>query len=98
MPELLTKHPDIVIELLLETGRVKLDEEKTILTKCPDSQFLRVYDKRGEFIGELCVYDISKIDEMTQFGCDDVAKSSKKCSLCKKSGHNKSNQNFHPKL
>ena len=96
MPELLTKHPDIVIDLLLKTGQVKLNKKKTILTDCPDSQFLSVFDTNGEFIGEFCIYDLSKIDHMTQFGCNDVINNSKKCSLCQQSGHNKANRRFHP--
>ena len=96
MPELLTKHPDIVIDLLLQTGKVKLSKKKTILKKCPDAQFLQVFDQNGQFVGEFCVYDLSQIDKMTQFECNDLTSQSKKCSLCKKTGHNRSNSRFHP--
>ena len=35
MPEILTKHPQIVIDLLLKTGRVKRSTNKQILRDCP---------------------------------------------------------------
>ena len=97
MPELLTKHPKIVIDLLLQTGKIKLTKKKQILKSCPDTQFLQVFDKDNQFIGELCVYDLSDIDNLTQFSCDDIITNSKKCSLCQAAGHNKANKKFHPK-
>jgi len=61
MPELLTKHPDVVIKILNDAGGICAQgAEQKILTACPAERFCSLPT------GELCVYDLSNVAEMTQ--------------------------------
>ena len=84
MPELLTKHPKIVREVLA-SGGIKCGVQKRItpkiLTKCPPDSFCSLPG------GELCIYGLDQAHQMTQFHC----------SSCGLPGHRKNNRRFHPK-
>ena len=61
MPEVITKHPDVVKEVLQSGGALcGVGAEQKILTKCPRDQFCSLPG------GEMCVYPVSGIPEMTQ--------------------------------
>lgn len=61
MPELLTKYPEVVIDILKKNG-AKCNEGKPqkILTSCPSDKFCSLKT------GELCVYGIKDAANMTQ--------------------------------
>ena len=102
MPEILTKHPGIVKDILnsskdIECG--KLGVKPQILKKCPAKQFCTLPQ------GELCIYDYRDIDKMTQLSRDDLLNNRKgrssgrrcsRCSICKSTTHIKSNKKYHP--
>lgn len=68
MPELLTKHPTVVIDVLESTGaRCGDGLPQKILTKCPREAFCALPG------GELCVYGLDEVDAMTQIDTDDLA-------------------------
>ena len=97
MPEILTKHPDIVKKILKNTGKIKCNKNinKQILKNCPNNSFCALPT------GELCIYDYKNINKMTQINAKNIVKHSKKvggrrhCSLCGSSSHIKSNKHFH---
>lgn len=61
MPELLTKHPAIVKEVLESAGaRCGRGAPQKILTRCPREQFCALPG------GELCVYGAEGLPQMTQ--------------------------------
>lgn len=61
MPELLTQHPEVAIKVLKDA---KIDcgtgAPQKILTTCPKEQFCSLPT------GELCLYDTTQINQMTQ--------------------------------
>jgi hypothetical protein len=61
MPEVVTKHPDVVKQVLASAGaRCGAGEPQRILTKCPREQFCALPG------GEICVYGVDGVDSMTQ--------------------------------
>ncbi len=91
MPEILTKHPEIVADILNRTKRVRCGKGDIpeILTQCPAHQFCVVPD-----IGEFCIYGEDQLSKMTQIKRTKICRRS--CSLCGKKGHIRSNRKFHP--
>lgn len=61
MPELLTQHPEVALKILKDA---KIDcgtgAPQKILTTCPKEQFCSLPT------GELCLYDTTQINQMTQ--------------------------------
>ena len=68
MPEILTKHPEIVKKILHEScgAQCGTGASQQILKSCPRRNFCALKT------GELCVYGLDEIDTMTQFGRDDI--------------------------
>jgi hypothetical protein len=61
MPEILTKHPDVVMNILKQNGiACRAGGTPRILTKCPAEGFCK---PQG---GEFCVYGLDQIHLMTQ--------------------------------
>jgi hypothetical protein len=61
MPEVITKHPDIVLEVLQSAGaRCGVGEQQKILTRCPRERFCALPG------GEICVYTPRELQTMTQ--------------------------------
>lgn len=61
MPEVVTKHPDVVKEVLQSAGaKCGAGAPQKILTKCPREQFCALPG------GEVCVYGVGDIGRMTQ--------------------------------
>lgn len=61
MPEIITKHPEIVKEVLKSAGaKCDAGAPQKILTKCPPAQFCALPG------GEICVYAVSGVPDMTQ--------------------------------
>lgn len=67
MPEIITKYPDITLDLLKSSG-AKCGEGvvQKILTKCPVERFCALPN------GEICVYGIDEIDKMTQVSVSEI--------------------------
>lgn len=64
MPELITVHPDVVMQILRETPAVYCGYDAPrpkILTSCPQSQFCSLPT------GEVCIYTPDQINQTTQF-------------------------------
>lgn len=61
MPEQLTKHPDVTLQVLRSTG-AKCGEgaKQEILTACPAPRFCKLPG------GELCVFGLPETSQMTQ--------------------------------
>ena len=61
MPEQLTKHPDVTLQVLKSTG-AKCGEgaPQEILTSCPSNRFCKLPG------GEVCVYGLPDASKMTQ--------------------------------
>ncbi|WAS97401.1 hypothetical protein [Nannocystis punicea] len=68
MPEILTRHPNTVIQVL-ESAGAKCGEgaPQKILTTCPAESFCALPG------GETCVYDVADVGEMTQISAADLA-------------------------
>jgi hypothetical protein len=68
MPEVLTKHPDVVLSVL-KGGGARCGEglPQKILTKCPPARFCKTSS------GELCVYGLDDLSNMTQVRPEDLA-------------------------
>jgi hypothetical protein len=61
MPEVITKHPDVVKQVLESAGaKCGVGAPQKILEKCPREQFCSLPG------GEICVYGVRGIAEMTQ--------------------------------
>lgn len=61
MPEVITKHPDVVKEVVQSAGaKCGTGAPQKILTKCPREQFCAFPG------GELCVYSPNDVEKMTQ--------------------------------
>jgi hypothetical protein len=68
MPEIVSKHPDIVIQLLKNNGaKCNVGATQTILKNCPKEQFCALNN------GEICVYGINDVKQMTQLSPADFA-------------------------
>lgn len=67
MPEIITKYPDIVLQILRESG-AKCGEGaiQRILTACPQERFCSLPT------GELCVYGLNEISKMTQINIGEI--------------------------
>lgn len=61
MPEQLTKHPEVTLQVLRSAGaRCGEGAKQDILTQCPAPRFCKLPG------GELCVYGLSDASKMTQ--------------------------------
>ena len=66
MPEVLTKHPDVSLQVLLSTGaRCSDGALQEILTTCPAERFCKLPG------GEICVYGLGDAKQMTQITASD---------------------------
>ena len=67
MPEQLTKHPEVTIQVLRSAG-VKCGEGSVqeILTKCPADSFCKLPG------GEICVYGLADASKMTQISTSEL--------------------------
>lgn len=69
MPELITKYPDIVLQILHESGiECGTGSMQRILTSCPAENFCSLPT------GELCVYGLDEISQMTQISSSEIAR------------------------
>jgi hypothetical protein len=67
MPEILTKHPDVVRGLLEKAGgKCGPGQTQEILKQCPPAQFCTVPG------GEMCIYGIADKAAMTQISAADL--------------------------
>ncbi|HLB42342.1 MAG TPA: hypothetical protein VJN02_05765 [Gammaproteobacteria bacterium] len=61
MPEIVTKHPKVVLKLLSDSGAsCGVGAKQNILINCPPENFCALS------MGELCVYDVKHIATMHQ--------------------------------
>jgi hypothetical protein len=68
MPETITKYPDISLEILGKSGmECGTGAAQQILTACPPERFC------SSPVGEICVYGLEEIPQMTQISTHDVA-------------------------
>lgn len=66
MPEILTKYPEVVITVLKSGGaKCNVGVKQQILTRCPPDHFCALPS------GEICVYDLKTIAQMTQINPSD---------------------------
>ena len=69
MPEQITKYPEVTLKVLKESGaRCGEGTKQKILTHCPPEQFCALPN------GEICVYGIDQIPQMTQIKTDELAR------------------------
>ncbi|MFA4820217.1 MAG: hypothetical protein WC613_04660 [Candidatus Aenigmatarchaeota archaeon] len=68
MPEIITKYPDIVLQILRESGaECGTGAAQKILTACPPERFCSLPT------GEICVYGLNEIPQMTQISAGEIA-------------------------
>ena len=68
MPEIITKYPDIVLQVLRESGaECGAGAVQKILTACSPEQFCSLPT------GEICVYGLDEIPKMTQISSAEIA-------------------------
>jgi hypothetical protein len=68
MPEQISKYPDVTIEVLKSAGAVcGQGGPQNILKQCPAKQFCALPG------GEICVYGINQIPQMTQITLQELA-------------------------
>jgi hypothetical protein len=68
MPEQITKFPDVTLRVLKSAGAVCGEgATQKILTKCPAERFCALPS------GEICVYGIDEIPQMTQIDVHEIA-------------------------
>ena len=68
MPEIITKYPDIVLQILRESGiECGTGAAQRILTTCPPENFC------SSPTGEICIYSLSEIPQMTQISSAEIA-------------------------
>ena len=68
MPEQISKYPEVTLEVLKGAGAVCGEgAPQKILTQCPGEQFCSLPT------GEICVYGIDDIPEMTQITSQELA-------------------------
>ena len=69
MPEQISKYPEVTIKILKEAGaRCGEGVEQKILKKCPPERFCSLPT------GEVCVYGIEDIPQMTQISTQELAR------------------------
>ena len=69
MPEQITKYPEVTLKVLKESGaRCGEGAKQKILTHCPREQFCALPS------GEICVYGIEQISQMTQIKTEELAR------------------------
>lgn len=69
MPEQITKYPEVTIKVLTGAGsRCGEGAEQNILTQCPRKRFCALPS------GEVCVYGIEEIPQMTQITANELAR------------------------
>jgi hypothetical protein len=69
MPEQITKYPEVTLKVLKESGaRCREGTKQKILTHCPSEQFCALPS------GEICVYGIDQIPQMTQIKTAELAR------------------------
>jgi hypothetical protein len=67
MPEIITKYPDIVLQILRESGaECGTGAAQRILTACPPERFCSLPT------GEICVYGLNEIPKMTQISAAEI--------------------------
>ena len=77
MPEQISKYPDVTIKVLQGAGaRCGEGAKPKILTKCPPERFCSLPT------GEICVYGIKDIPQMTQINREELAR-----IVCPPGGH-----------
>ena len=68
MPEQISKYPDVTLKVLKEAGaHCGEGAKQKILTQCPREQFCALPS------GEICVYGIDQIPQMTQIKTEELA-------------------------
>lgn len=68
MPEQISKYPEVTLKVLKGTGAICGEgAEQKILAKCPQERFCSLKT------GEICVYGISEIPQMTQVTTEEIA-------------------------
>jgi hypothetical protein len=66
VPEQLTKHPDVTLQVLRSGGaQCGAGASQEILTACPAARFCKLPG------GELCVYGLNETTRMTQIGASE---------------------------
>lgn len=69
MPEQISKYPEVTLRVLKGAGaRCGEGVERKILTKCPPQRFCSLPT------GEICVYGIKDIPQMTQISAQELAR------------------------
>jgi hypothetical protein len=69
MPEQISKYPDVTLKVLKDLGAVCGEgAPQEILTQCPAKRFCSLPT------GEICVYGIDEIPQMTQIKLQELAK------------------------
>ncbi len=69
MPEQISKYPEVTLEVLKGAGaRCGEGAEQKILTRCPPERFCSLPT------GEVCVYGIEQIPQMTQISRQELAR------------------------
>ena len=69
MPEQISKYPEVTIKVLKGAGaRCGEGAEQKILTQCPRERFCALPS------GEVCVYGIEEIPQMTQITANELAR------------------------
>ncbi|HEV7619890.1 MAG TPA: hypothetical protein VGO51_17480 [Burkholderiaceae bacterium] len=69
MPEQISKYPDVTLKVLKDLGAVCGEgAPQEILTQCPAKRFCSLPT------GELCIYGIDEIPQMTQIKLQELAK------------------------
>jgi hypothetical protein len=70
MPEVISKHPDVVKEVLQSAGaKCGVGAPQKILTKCPREQFCALPG------GEMCLYGVNDVPKMTQLSRAELCES-----------------------
>ncbi len=67
MPEQISKYPEVTLKVLKGNGAICGEgADQRILTKCPADRFCSLR------AGEICVYGIDEIPQMTQIKTDEI--------------------------
>lgn len=68
MPEQITKHPEVTLKVLKDAGAICGEgAPQKILTQCPKERFCSLPS------GEICIYGIDQIPQMTQIKAQELA-------------------------
>ena len=66
MPEQLTKHPEVTLQVLRSTGaKCAEDAPQEILASCPPARFCKTPG------GEICIYGLAEAPSMTQISVEE---------------------------